>query len=313
MTSTIVITSCTNRKRGRGVPVRLPAQSTDRPNERTIDRWKGVVSCAARDHCARDLYLGRAFSDARKAATVVHGELLVVSAGLGLLHEVDKAPEYDLTFADPDNPLAVAMRREGFSASDWWTSLGEAGIGRGTIADHIRAEQPGLVLVALPSRYLDMVASDLSKLPDHFLQRVRLITSPAGVIMLDNRLSSVALPYDERLEAVAGFAGTRTDFAQRALLHFVSRLAGHELDLETSKQVVRAALEELAVPRVPDRVRMNDTQIAAVLRQQWAAHRGSSTRLLQFLRHDAGIACEQGRFRDIWRAIKNGFSLEGRQ
>jgi hypothetical protein len=112
------------------------------------------------------------------------------------------------------------------------------------------------------------------------------------------------MPYDERLESLPGHAGTRVDFPQRAMLHFVSELDGHCLDLEAGRHAVVTALDGLAAREIPARVRMDDAQIATMLRRHWTEHGGSSTKLLRFLRREAQIACEQGRFRDIWRGIK---------
>ncbi len=41
-----------------------------------------------------------------------------------------------------------------------------------------------------------------------------------------------------------------------------------------------------------------------MLRQQWASHAGSSTRLHRYLRDKAQVACEQSRFVALWRQVR---------
>jgi hypothetical protein len=304
MSSTLIITSCTNKKRHNRAPISLEMTARFESLEATISQWRALLDGSPLGSRASDLYVGRSFSAAKQASAGASGELLVVSAGLGLTHESDYVPSYNLTFADVSNPLALAMKQVGFSPSDWWESLAVVGIGRGSLSSFILAKQPKLVLIALPSGYLNMVRNDLASLPDSVLSKLRIFTSRVGSEGLEARLGQCVVQYDDRLESVPKFAGTRTDFPQRALLHFVTVLSAHKLDLAAAKKSVSAALFTLSPPQSPTRVRMNDEQIARILREQWSSHGGNSSRLLRFLRRDAHISCEQGRFKNIWHVVK---------
>ena len=302
--STLVLTSCTSRKRRGAVPITLDGSDPKEDLTAIASRWKSQLEGAPPSHQVSHLYVGRAFANAYDAARRVDGELYVVSAGLGLVHESDNVPCYDLTFADPANRLACVLAAQGRAASDWWSALREVGIGRGSVADLIKSARPSLTLIALPSGYMDMLARDLGSLSDDTLECVRIFTSTAGAASLTSRLSRLVMPYDGCLESVTGYSGTQTDFAQRALLHYVSELDGGYLTLEDGRHAVSEALAGLAPRQNPSRTRLDDSQIAAMLRRNWKAHGGSSSRLLRFLRREAQVACEQSRFRDIWRAVK---------
>jgi len=112
------------------------------------------------------------------------------------------------------------------------------------------------------------------------------------------------MPYDERLELVDGYAGTRSDFAQRAMRHFVESLAGQQLQRDDAKSLVESALGHRSAKSRIARTKATDDEIAALLRLHWHKQRGSSSRLLRYLRDDAQVACEQKRFQTIWRGLK---------
>lgn len=116
-------------------------------------------------------------------------------------------------------------------------------------------------------------------------------------------LADCVMPYDDRLESVRNYAGTQSDFAQRALRHFVEALGATSLPLEEARAMVAAALARR--PRRPRSMgrRMSDDEIQRVLTAQWARHAGSSTRLLRYLRDEARISCEQKRFSRLWQAL----------
>lgn len=108
------------------------------------------------------------------------------------------------------------------------------------------------------------------------------------------------LPYDERLEGLPNYAGTRTDFPQRALLHFVQELDGHRRDFGTAHASVLFEMSKLKKPELPVRVKKSDEEIMALLAKNWDKYDGASGRLLRFLRDEKKVACEQSRFRRLW-------------
>lgn len=246
--------------------------------------------------------------DALIARSLACGQMFVVSAGVGLVHEDDHVPAYDLTVTERSGEFARTLDRVGATASDWWAELGAVGIGRGSISGLLRAHPGRQILIALPAGYLEMVSDDLNGLHDTEVEFLRIFTSPAGAAALPHRLSKATMPYDARLESLPGHAGTRVDFPQRALRHFVEFLNGHQLDTDTARRAVAQSLQGLPHRHTPVRTRLSDDAIAQLLEANWHAHGGSSTRLLRFVRREAGIACEQRRFRDIWRRVQTGLA-----
>jgi len=165
------------------------------------------------------------------------------------------------------------------------------------------------VFLALPATYLRLVREDLAAIPPTARKRVRIFTSEAGRAEIPDLVASCVMPYDDRLETVSGFDGTRADFPQRALRHFVERLRGHELSAADGRSAVVASLSGQLRRELPQRVRMSDDDIRALIRARWEDCGGSSTRLLRYLRDDALVSCEQGRFRALWQSLK--IEMEG--
>lgn len=311
MVDYLVITSCTSRKKGgyRSIPwAPSPGCSTA---EELAQAW--VASVGERDAGGvpvRDYYAGRAFSEALSVADYLHAPLGVVSAGLGLVYGDELAPPYDLTITNGSNSVLGRLVDFGQGTSDWWSALNNAWKRSYPFSRLFGFYAPATVLVALPSTYLGMVQGELAGLDRRYIKRLRIFTSGSALATLPAALQSQVMPYDLRLESV--LPGTQSDFPQRALRHFVDSLNAHFLDVEQARALVSSAMSNLRPRVLPERMRLSDAEIRDVLRRNWSAYEGHSSKLLRYLRDTALISCEQGRFRQLWievRAEKSkGFS-----
>jgi hypothetical protein len=267
----------------------------------TVGCWRVALAAQSMRMPAHALYAGRSFSEAKLAASRIDGCLYVVSAGLGVVAANDQVPHYDLTAAGSGGGLNAALAIHAAQPSDWWNVLC-AGLG---LAQLIRENAGSLVLMALPSTYMRMVAADLARCSTRDLQRVRLFTSLVGRSALPVAVADSAMPYDERLESLPAYAGTRADFPQRALRHFVERLEGHRLAMPEARQAVDKALSTCALRQLARRVRMDDEEIRNLICAHWTVCEGHSSRLLRYIRDEAHVACEQGRFARLWREVRD--------
>lgn len=297
----VIVTSCTARKRGVRRPLSLDRSMMGPCLASTAERWRTALRQQSLRVAAADLYAGRSFVEARRTAASAGGLLFVVSAGLGLVAAEDQVPGYNLTAASKEGGLNAALAAHSATAADWWTALCE---GNG-LARLLRQHPKAILLMALPSSYIRMVSADLATVSKEDAARLRILTSPAGRKELPEVATSAALPYDERLESVPQYAGTRADFPQRALRHFVETVNGHLHSLEAGRQLVEEALATRGVPQSPTRTRLSDKGIRELIRSNWRKYDGQSAKLLRFLRDDALVACEQGRFASLWRSIRD--------
>lgn len=150
-----------------------------------------------------------------------------------------------------------------------------------------------------------MLALDLAKVRPDEAGQLRIFTSPAGASEVPASLRSAVMPYDDRLESVAAFAGTRADFPQRALRHFIECLDGTAASLEASRAMVENSLNAYELRQIPERRRLDDEQVKALIIQRWDSCQGRSAQLLRALRDQELVACEQGRFAQIWRELRH--------
>lgn len=298
----LVITSCTNRKKNIGTVLALEGADSVGSLHELARGWQRQVRGATQSElpAAVDLYAGRSITEARKTAESLSAPLYIISAGHGLLRWDEPIPSYNITVSPaPDNALHRCLLRLRKSPSHWWQALIQAFGRHRSLANVIAESGDAVVLVAVPSAYLSLLADELADLSDDNVKRLRIMTSSHGASNLPVRLQPVVMPYDERLEGCAAYAGTRNDFAQRALRHFVGVLRGHELPPEPARQRVREAMDALQKPTLPERQRRTDDEIVALLRQNWQRFNGSATALLRYLRDEALVSCEQARFRAL--------------
>jgi hypothetical protein len=262
---------------------------------------------------AGDLYVGRAIAESKRVSRLLGADLYIVSAGLGLVRETTLVPNYNLTVSGNGGSLKGALKTSGEYSTVWWTTLIGRAESAGSLSDLICTQPDRLALIALPATYLEMVGDDLDTINSTAAPMIRIFTSEAGRAKIPGHLLQCALPYDERLESIVGYQGTRAEFPQRALRHFVEVLNGQHLSLPHAYAATNSALYGLKMRKVPPRQRMTDAQIASLLREQWTSYSGNSARLLRYLRDTALVACEQSRFQVLWKKVQAENKKSGNQ
>lgn len=294
----IVVTNCTARKKT-GVPL-VPFAPKGSCIREVAEDWRISLAAQPSRLQAVRLYVGRSILEARNVSQDIGAPLFIVSAGIGLVESDEPIPGYDISASGKGAEFAEMLARLGASTSDWWHQLGsEKGFGW-----LLRENPDATVLIALPSAYLVMVLNDLEALPSGDLSRIRVFTSPAGQKKIAKATGMLSLPYDERLESIVGYAGTRADFPQRALKHFVAELNGHLLPIDEASRAVAASLSGFACRAVPKRRRLDDEKIRGLIRQAWESAGGNSAKLLRHLRDAELVSCEQGRFSRLRRQVE---------
>lgn len=300
----LIITNCTSRKRDIGIDPLLPRFDKTGSMHDALTAWVERVNSSKIVVAPFDLYQGRSISECRLASRRLSAGLYVVSAGLGLVSSNDLIPNYSLTISEGTGSIQSWLALQNSTPADWWIQLCQAFGTPNPISKIVSSMSTNdKVLVALPGRYIQMIASDLALIDPKQHLNLRLFTSISGSKVLPDALKSVVMPYDERLEGIAQHNGTRSDFPQRAMKHFVTHLQAEECPLEEAKYLVASAMENSQLRVNPTRTKASDDQIAELILGNWKVYGGSATKLLRFLRDDAKVACEQSRFSGIWRKV----------
>ena len=248
--------------------------------------------------------MGRGFNEARAVAERLRASFFVASAGLGLVSGDTHVPAYDLTVSGSGGASIDALLTSWSAApADWWMALAEAKGEAAPLSSLVEGNTRARFFIALPSTYISLVSLDLACLSASCRRRVYIFTSPHGVDFLPTSLRNRVMPYDDRLEATQ-WSGTRADFAQRALRHFVDNLDAVRLPFSEAASRVRATMQALRPRTLPTRQRKADFEIIEMLLKNWDRFDGNASRLLRFLRDDALVSCEQSRFRNLCLSIR---------
>jgi hypothetical protein len=155
-----------------------------------------------------------------------------------------------------------------------------------------------MVLVAVSSAYVALIAQQLSQLAAVLRVRLRLFGAVDSKYPSD--LRPQLMPYDARLDSLV--RGSKVDFAQRAAEHFVAGCLTNSFptDLEQQRNWVQTEMARVATrASAPKRRALNDAEIRAIAADLAARGIGQS-KALSILRQERQVACEQSRFRRLF-------------
>lgn len=303
----LVIASCSSTKRY-PVPRHLDAATIHaRSLEDYADKWLERVEVEPPAGSALEVYGGAGHAAVSQGAAATGAQLIFVSAGLGVIRSGERIPAYNLTVSKrgpgPFQQLSIAPR-----PSQWWASLHRTRARCSPLADFIR-KHDDIVVLALPISYLALVQDDLSLLGQSQVAKLRVITTPG--CRLPEALQSQAILYDNRLASLdEEYSGSMSSLVQRAARHLLCdvipdrRLSG----VASQRKRVQTVLGALKHQRVPERRKLSDAAITAVIRQMVATAPVPATGALRILRDKHGIACEQARFGSLYRKVTGGKS-----
>jgi hypothetical protein len=308
-----LIVSCTNRKRyptPAGLAVR-DLGGSDVAGRLRI--WKDRLHQVQADrYPAERLYVGDHWAVARQlpsrlAQSGVTARLWVCSAGYGFIRSDALLKPYQATFAPgADDFVAAGAANRTAEVRAWWQGVCAVRLGGGEPAPrtlaHLAATQPRTpMLVALSLDYLDAVTDDLKEVLKRPFFREHLAIVSCGTIGQRHPWADNILPCDGLMTGALG--GTLTSINVRIARHLLLSLKGTEPTVERLATLARS------IPRatpVPARQVRSDRQVLAYIRSALRrAPRPSRSRLLREYR-DAGLACEQGRFANLYSVATDG-------
>lgn len=292
----VVVTICTFRKQARPTVESTPASLPIDTQEKVQAAWIEKVQRLPSNVAAGKIYAGRGFSLATRASEIASAKLYILSAGLGLIAADRKVPLYGLTVSAGHSDSVAARVRGEFDAGAWFSGLQTSPLSDRWV-DVVGAGS-GRILIALTRPYAQMVGESLNALGPQTLARLRIFGASLASA-LPAALQPALAPYDARLEAI--LPGTRSDFSQRALHHFVGLVAGEgKQDRDADYAEVTSALAKVTAPERPRRPRRSDAELLELIAARLESQLGVA-RILRALRDEEGVACEQSRFSRLYQ------------
>lgn len=301
---TVVLIPCTDRKRITPVQELCASNLSVGTCEDVAKDWGRRVR-SANDRVTPDqLYCGRAYKEARNASNLLEAELCVVSAGHGIIRQDQAIPSYGLTVASGKRDSVQAKITDAdWSSAKWWQALGEFSSASVSLSDYFRDAAADLVLIALSENYAKLLAEELAGLDEDCVQRMRVFGAGLASHLPEN-IEPCLMPYDVRLNGKdSPIRGTMSDFPTRALHHYAKGLGCGQIEgrsLGDDKRSIANELEAWSVPEIPVRRKMSDEDVIGFVLENWEATNGRSGASLRLLR-DSGNACEQSRFKDLFK------------
>lgn len=304
--NTLVVVPCTDRKRVEP-PFNLRARNLPTgPLEDVVKEWASRIDNHNERVTPDRLYCGRAYKEAQEASQKLSAELCIISAGHGVVREHEEIAPYSLTVSvskEDSISSRVAVAEGTWSACAWWKLLCEKRPASLSLRALLANQQPDLVMLALSENYARMVYEDLAETDPKLIRNLRIFG--AGISHhLPEKLADAVMPYDARFNGNdTPRPGTMTDFASRAIHHFTDCLNAGVIggcDPVSDREGLAELMDSWAWPEVPRRARMTDEEVIAFVLEKWTETRGRSGATLRLLR-DSGNACEQGRFKDLFK------------
>lgn len=301
--TTHVIVTCTNRK-SLPIPARLRLASVpDGTITRRARIWISRLTghSGARPVAARELYAGEHWAAACSMIDLGAGGarvcLWACSAGYGLIPASALIHPYAATFATGNPDSAPG----GDEAGLWWRALSEwdgpAPRRPRSFRALVDADPAAAFILALSQPYLRACRADIAEACERATDPVRFMVVSAGTRNPGN-LGPVMVPADARLQACLG--GTRQALNARIAAHLLS--AGIQ-KRDDAVDHLTGLLHRM--PPLPsyDRKKLSDQQVLDLIALHLArSPAASASRLLREFR-DAGYACEQRRFGQLYRHL----------
>jgi hypothetical protein len=304
--SPLVITACSNRKRltseKKGLARHLKRGSVDQVAKAWATNLKTIKTRVP----AEDVYCGRGFIEAQETRDRVNGRLVILSAGLGLVRAETDIPGYSMTVTRGSEDNVLEKLDDLFVSSPEWLA-GMRGVlpkGFGLSLSKIARDAP-IILCALPNSYMEMISAELCALQEKTQKKFRFFGLGTDA-SLPSDLQHLWMPYDDRLDGrFSKVRGTRGDFAQRAMRHFAEEIYARAKNRTPEKhaEMVREHLKGWHRAPTFNRQKQTDPQIIRLIKQHWKAVDGRSGAMLRLFRDELEIACEQGRFKLLFKQV----------
>ena len=306
-----VVVTCTKQKRI-AAPKELSVGTLKKGSiKERFDVWKKRLSASQHEKCkVGDLYSGDHWVAVKGFnAAKFDIKTWITSAGYGLLELEDRITPYAATFskANNDSIFNKVIKEDQASASKlWWkqlTSWRMTSHSR-SLKSLARSRSSEPFLVVASDKYLRAIGDDLADAANELDNRNLLSILSAGCKSLPG-LSENLLPCDARLQHVVG--GARRSVNTRVASHLISSSSSLP-NFSKLKGRLNKLMKDLPDLPVYDRSPVTDQDVLKYLLTELRKDSSKAhTPLLRKFR-DGGRACEQSRFRGLYKQVKKEIS-----
>jgi hypothetical protein len=292
------IVTCTARKT---LPVSVTFGSlANFCHEERFNEWtRRLETTSSELKPAKELYAGSSWSAVREILAYARTNVWIASAGYGLITPETNIRSYSATFTR-NHADFVGDNNTANCTQNWWLKLTQKNIPTSEVASvcQLVRRNPHIPLIAaLSEDYWRALKHDFEEAAQFVKSRENMVIIAAGVSET-GPLGGHFLPCSAKLERVLGRGRSSLNARILALIfrEYRDQIGRPEL-FETFHQLL-SNLDEYPYPQ---RRQTSDEQVAEFIRQKKSAHsKVSHSRLLREFRA-SGSACEQKRFRELFK------------
>lgn len=301
-----IVASCSDRK-----SVRASVRLRDFRAKSVFERfgsWRHAIAAAANARTtAEDLYQGEHWSVVRGLPAVAASRgwrphLWVCSAGYGIVQNSERIVSYSATFAAGHEDFVGNGIEDESASARWWgyATSGSKRLGRSLASIAESSPSARILLLASPP-YLAAMADDISA-------SLSLFRGRGTLLIVSSRVPTPGLAdhlVTSRASLQGALGGTLVSLHARAASHLLQTLDPSEF----VKENIPTVSKNLEVEMGGTNARsvgspLTDEEVIAFIRSRLKTDPNvSHTRLLRELRASQR-ACEQGRFRRLFRQLK---------
>ena len=305
-----IVVSCSNRKRKPAPPTNRAASLSACTPDARVKQWSGLLDRSKVDRLsAAQLYQGEHWTTVRRIqGELGGGSVHVASAGYGLVPLDAPLAPYGATFSPREADWVVPSSRSDdwrHYVAEWWKCLAawqpRDVTGPRSLRELARSHPDRPLIVAASEPYITAMTADLLAAASELTSASLLTVISAGASRLDADVAAMTAPCSGELQGLVG--GSLQALNARIVLHLVCG-PPNQLTRNCIRREVLAMADEAPEVKRPKRSPMSDDDVRIWIHQQVdGSPKATHSGLLRVLR-DEGRACEQSRFRDLFREVK---------
>ncbi len=265
--------------------------------EKSCAEWKKNLSSDNIDKIpARKLYQGpswKATLDVENFfSTKFTTQLLIASAGHGLINSNEMISSYGITFSKGHEDSIHNFKNIENPTQQWWTKINKFSL------NSLNTES--YIFLFLPSDYLIALKDFIENLIDIFDKRIFILSSSKN--RLSSKIENRSLRFDTRFNSYE--KGTFITLSQRCMRWLSNEVMTKELPLNHKilQNHIDIFLSELAPYKIEQRKQLNDNELMKIIINQIKIENiKSATQGLKNLRMK-GFASEQKRYGKLFNA-----------
>jgi hypothetical protein len=290
-----IITTCTSKKK---YPSNINLKDVINKStsiDNLYNNWEQLQNSNQEKYNLEELYAGVQWSNILKAKELLSNkyatELLVMSAGFGLIHSDNTIPSYNITFSkDNENSIHNIENRQENLNQKWWNLVNKFDINT--------LDKDACIFIIGSQSYLQSAKNTIEELITIYGKKLFIISS--GVDYSTCEFKDNLLQFSTKFNSIN--KGTFISINQRAFHWLSEKIIINNLPLEKStlNKLINDTLKDIEPFKQKQINKLSEFQLVNFIKKQIIKHnKTSATQGLKHLRL-SGYSCEQKRYNKLF-------------